>query len=87
MNVTVAGPVIPTPEQWAKLEEMRPHFCCLRLESDYHFVWDIYGVPAFEKWGGDGPHHEAERLSGPTSREALGDAIDAAYEWFKKRKP
>lgn len=66
----------PTKKQWAMLEEMRPHFCCLQLDSDYEYAWDVRGV---EK---DGPHR-LRNMSGSFSYGTAGKAIEAAYRNWK----
>ena len=66
----------PNPEQWALLNEMRPHFCCLKLDSDYGYVWDIRGSR-------DGHHAENIWLSGPASHRSLGRAIEVAHTTWK----
>lgn len=59
------------------LTEMRSHFCCLELISDGTYVWDIRGIQR------DSPKHEFVWLSGRTSHWSLGNAIEAAYNFWK----
>lgn len=72
----------PTPEQWARLEELRGslEFCCVSLDSDYNFVWDVFVTRE------DDAAHERYILSGPYSYEKLGNAIDAAWRNWKSEQ-
>lgn len=58
------------------LEEMRPHFCCLYLDSDYDYVWDV-------KVRHEDDHKVLVFLSGPISYQTAGEAIEAAYKNWK----
>lgn len=71
----------PTKKQWALLCEMRPKFCCLNLQSDYGYVWDVRVCESHgeKSW---------KTISGPYSHEAIGDAIEAAYRnWVESGRP
>jgi len=73
----------PTEEQWAMLEEMRPHFCCIRIDSDYNFGWEVWAVPEDES----AVYHQSVNLSGKgILYELAGHAIEAAYNNWKEPK-
>lgn len=69
-------------ESMKKLQEMREsdEFCCIKIDSDYHFVWDISFVYQ-EKMFTTPESHKWRKI--PTSFDRLSDAIREMYDLWK----
>ena len=68
---------------FAKLEEIRPYFCCIELGSDYEYVWDIRFVRALFTEQGYVESGHKKQAACPHSHTTLAEAIEHFYAGWK----